>query len=94
MKALPGTFLLAPGFSVQLTGNFGTLNGAVAAEELTVAGSVEGTVRGPVIVWGNHEMKLSGNSPITIDRTDTPQKPPGLTCTLRLVALPRTYKEL
>ena len=94
LKSLPGTFLLAPGFSVLLTGNVGTLSGAVAAEELKAAGTVEGTVRGPVIVWGNHEMTLSGASRLTIDRTDSPQKPPGLTSSLRLVALPRTYEEL
>ena len=94
LKQLPGTFLVAPGFSVKFTGNFGTISGAMAAEEFKFTGNAGGTVHGVVIVWGDNEFKLTGNSYLTIDLSGGTQLPPGLVLgggALR--PLPETYEE-
>ena len=93
LKALPGTFLLAPGFSTSFAGNFGTVNGAMAAEEFKFAGNAGGVVRGPVICWGDYPFKLTGNSSLTIDRQGNHGLPPGFSASGTLAPLPRTYEE-
>ena len=94
LKVLPGTFLLAPGFSVKFAGNFGTVNGAMAADEFKIAGNAGGTVHGPVINWGDTEFMLTGNSNITIDRGGSFELPQGFTTGAGLSPMSGTYQEL
>jgi len=94
LKKLPGTFLLAPGFSTKFTGNFGTINGAMAASEFRWTGNAGGTVHGPIIDFGDTEFKLTGNAHLTIDRSSSPETPPGFTSAAKLCPLPGTYEEL
>ena len=94
LKALPGTFLLAPGFSVKFTGNFGTVNGAMAAGELNFTGNAGGTVRGPIITWSDTDFEMVGNASLTIDRSGSNELPRGFTAGSKLLPLPGTYEEL
>jgi len=94
LKQLPGTFLLAPGFSTKFTGNFGTVNGAMAASEFRWTGNAGGTIHGPIINFGDTEFKLTGNAHLTIDRGSSPETPPGFASAAKLTPLPGTYEEL
>jgi len=78
LRQLPGTAVLAPGFAVTYTGNFGALNGTMAAEAFNWTGNASGTVFGEVISYGSSTMSLTGNSTITINRSKYSGTPPGL----------------
>jgi len=93
LRELPGSFLLAPGFGVQFSGNFGTVNGAMAADRFKWTGNAGGTIHGPLISYGGTELKLTGNSNLTIDRSTYPGLPPGLAGALRLQPDVGTYRE-
>ncbi len=94
LKELDGTFLLAPGFSAKFTGNFGTVNGAMAADEFRMTGNAAGTVRGPIINWADTPFKMTGNARVTIDRSGSSTLPRGFIMPSGLDPLPRTYQEL
>jgi len=64
-----GTFIVAPGFEVLLDGSFGTVSGAMAAEQFSFTGDAGGTLRGPLINWGSGQLGLDGNSSVIIDRS-------------------------
>jgi len=95
LRQMPGAFLLAPGFSTQFTGNFGTVSGQMAADEFKFAGNAGGTIKGGIINYGDTEFKLTGNSELIIDRNDVPPVPPGFTTagTASLSIQPGTYRE-
>lgn len=93
LREMPGSFLLAPGFGVQFTGNFGTVSGAMAADNFKWTGNAGGTVHGCIINYGDSQFKLSGNSNLTFDRSDDPVTPPGFTAPGRLVPVPSSYTE-
>jgi len=96
LRKMPGSFLLAPGFSVLFAGNFSTINGCMAAEEFMWTGNAGGIIKGGIIAYGNADLTLTGNSCITIDREGTPAAPSGFRgagSRLELVQIPSTYIE-
>ena len=96
LRGMPGSFILAPGFGVEFVGNFGTINGYMAADEFKWTGNAGGIVKGGIIAYSTAEFKLAGNSCITIDRGETPGNPAGFTgpgSRMVLVLVPTTYVE-
>jgi len=95
LREMPGAFLLAPGFGAEFTGNFGTLSGCMAADRFKFTGNAGGTIKGGLINYGDTELKLTGNSNLTIDRSDAPEVPPGFALSSRatLSVRPATYRE-
>ncbi|MBS3735014.1 MAG: hypothetical protein KGY99_08805 [Phycisphaerae bacterium] len=105
LRQMPGSFLLAPGFGVQFTGNFGTVAGTMAADEFKFAGNAGGTVKGMIINYSDSEFKLVGNSTLVFDRSDDvdrsdgtdyegePAVPPGFVVPGPLTAVPDSYCE-
>ncbi len=93
LKQLPGTFLLAPGFSVGFAGNFGTIGGALAANEFKWNGNASGVVKGCVINWGDTPFSLTGNSSLIFDRGNDTGGLPGLVAKTALTASPDSYEE-
>jgi hypothetical protein len=93
LRQMPGAFLLAPGFSTQFTGNFGTVSGCMAADQFKFTGNAGGTVAGGVINYGDTEFKLTGNSNLIIDRSDSPDEPPGFSVPGKLAVQPDSYFE-
>lgn len=90
---LPGTFLLAPGFAVKFSGNFGTINGTIAADEFKYTGNAGGTVHGWAINWGDTELTMTGNANLEIDRSGLERLPEGFVLPMRLSPVPATYEE-
>ncbi|MCK4602985.1 MAG: hypothetical protein KAU28_10995, partial [Phycisphaerae bacterium] len=93
LRNMPGSFLLAPGFGVQFTGNFGTVNGTMAADSFKFAGNSSGTVHGTIINYSDSEFKLTGTTKITIDRSDAPGSPTGFATPFILTVNPNSYTE-
>ena len=94
LREMPGAFVLAPGFGLQFTGNFGTVSGCMAADAFKFSGNAGGIVRGGIINYSDSSFKLTGNSRVIIDRDGTPDIPPGFVMSLTLEVKPGTYVEV
>jgi hypothetical protein len=93
LRQMPGASLLAPGFGVTFTGNFGAVGGCLAADAFTWTGNASGTIYGPIINYGDSTFTLTGNSRITIDRSTHPQDPPGFSSPTKLTPVAASYRE-
>lgn len=93
LRAMPGTFLLAPGFAASFTGNFGTINGTMAADQFRFTGNAGGTITGSVINWSDSDFTMTGNAGLTINPPSNGTIPPGFGSNTTLVALPGSYQE-
>ncbi len=77
LRTMTGSSILAPGFGLSFTGNFGTVGGCMAADSFTFTGNAGGTICGGIINYSNAPFTLTGNSSIIINRSGTPATPPG-----------------
>ena len=93
LKALPGSFLLAPGFEVEFEDDFGAVYGAMAADCFRLKKNKGGTVHGPIICYSSEETKLQGTSILTFDRSGSSEVPSGFAKPMALEAVPSTYRE-
>lgn len=93
LRTMTGSFLLAPGFGVSFTGNFGTVNGCMAASSFSFTGNAGGRVTGGIINYGNSQFTMTGNSNLIIDRKNTPAVPPGFATPGKLAPNMDTYVE-
>ncbi len=105
LRQMPGSFLLAPGFGVEFTGNFGTVSGTMAADSFRFTGNAGGVVKGMIINYSDSQFELAGNSCIIIDRSDdiqrsegtdhegTPAVSPGFVLPPTLIMVPSSYME-
>jgi hypothetical protein len=93
LRQMPGSAVLAPGFEVEYTGNFGSQNGTMAAEKFKWTGNASGTIYGGIISYGPDTMSLTGNSSITINRSRYGADPPGFVSSTRLVPNMDSYEE-
>lgn len=100
LRQKPGSAILAPGFGLTFRGNFGVVNGAMAADAYTLVGNAGGTVYGPVFCYSDTPFSLVGNSNITIDHSrngaggEYGETLPGFVGFWGLTVLPGTYQEL
>ncbi len=94
LREMPGSMLLAPGFGVHFTGNFGTVNGALAADQFMMTGNSGGIVRGPIICYSDSDFTLTGNAHFSIDRSHYESEPPGFAQSSTMAPAPDTYREL
>ena len=94
IKQQTGTFVVAPGFAVTFAGNFGAVNGSIAADQLTFTGSAEGVVRGSVIGLEDKPTSVGGNVDIFVDRANANQNPAGFVKSLALVPEASSYQEV
>jgi hypothetical protein len=94
VRKLYGGFIIAPGFSVILGGNMGTVSGSVIASKFTMIGTASGTIQGSVIVTDNQVTTIGGTAAITIASTGTTKYPPGVTFGAHYTAVPGSYLEV
>ncbi|MBM4019428.1 MAG: hypothetical protein FJ288_14085 [Planctomycetes bacterium] len=93
LRALTGSFLLAPGFSSQFTGNFNTVNGCMVASEFKFTGNAGGRVKGGIVNLRDSTFQLTGNARLTIDRETAVEEPAGIVSTMTLVCVSGSYSE-
>ena len=91
---LTGSFMLAPNFAVNVTGNFGTIGGSVVVGQLTMSGNAGGIVQGSVIGMQDAPLSMNGSSDIVISSTGTSNYPSGMSFGNNYTPLPGTYVEV
>lgn len=87
-----GTFIMAPGFAVEFGGNFGTLNGCIAANGVKTSGSAGGVVGGSIVNYSTEPMRLEG-SDITFNRSGITDIPAGFVPEIIIHYDPSAYEE-
>lgn len=89
-----GTFMMAPGFSVSLGGNFGTLNGCIAANGVEFFGNAGGEIGGSILNYSGEPMVLSGNSDLFFNRSGITKVPAGFVPEIVVYYDPSSYEEI
>jgi hypothetical protein len=94
IKEQTGTFILAPGFSAQFSGQTTIDNGAIAASGIKFTGQAGGTINGSIINYSpTQPVVLSGQSSLRFNRSGTATSPAGFSPTTQLNYLPASYTE-
>jgi hypothetical protein len=93
LRDLTGSFLLAPGFSTQFTGNFNTVNGCMVASEFKFTGNAGGNILGGLVNLRDSVVQLTGNARLVIDRQDASEHPAGIVSSTKLVCVSGSYSE-
>lgn len=93
LQAETGTFLMAPGFKARFGGNFGTLNGCIAANGIEFYGNAGGTIGGSVVNYSPRPMTLSGNSDLLFNRSGITDVPAGFIPEIVIHYDPGAYTE-
>lgn len=87
-----GTFVMAPGFAVSMGGNFGTLNGCIAANGFATYGNAAGTIGGSIINYSPATMNLGGND-LFFNRSGITELPAGFVPEIVIHYDPSLYEE-
>ena len=91
LKDLGGSFIIAPDFDVQFSGNFGNLNGHIVGDKVTLSGNTSSTVKGSLVAL-NGNLTIGGNSAVSL-LYDPNQKHVGLRFDDRYIPDPASYVE-
>jgi hypothetical protein len=92
VRTLTGNFIMAPGFDVTLTGNFGAITGDIAGDRVTVTGSAAATINGAVYTLTNNLLRIAGSAQVSIGANPYTHRV-GSTFSERYIPTPDTYKE-
>jgi len=95
IKQHSGTILLAPGFKTSFSGGANSINGVIAADQLSFRGNpnVSGEINGSVIGLKDLPMSLSGNVELRINRDKMDPFPAGFLHPFAFCAIPDSYTE-
>ena len=93
LRDMDGAFLLARGYEVKFKGNFGTINGTIAASKMRFSGRAKGTIKGSLINYDDTELKIGGNTRLAINHDGLKTNPPGLVFSKQLVFMGGSYVE-
>ena len=94
VKQHTGTFILAPGFGVNFQGDANTIQGSLAADQITFSGNSGGTVQGTLIGLADLPTILNGHVEIFVDKSTMDTDPAGFVKPLGLAPAPDSYREL
>jgi len=86
-------FELVPGFAATFTGNFSTVSGTIAADQLTFSGTSEGVITGSVIGLSGLPTEMAGKVSIYVDRVNMDLDPAGFVKPLALEPVANSYAE-
>jgi len=95
LRALSGTILLAPGFGVTFRGNSNSINGTIAADQISFNGdsSISGSINGVILGLKDTQMTLRGNTTIQISRPSSSHPPAGFKHPIGLYMDSASYSE-
>lgn len=96
IRTQTGSFLLAPGFGATFRGSVSTINGTIAADQISFSGasSVSGSVTGSILGLKDNPMTLSGNATIRINKKDADLTPAGFRHPMGLTIQADSYTEV
>jgi hypothetical protein len=93
VKTQTGTFICAPGFSIQFTGQSLQVTGAIAGNGISFGGQTAGNIDGSVIDYSDETMTMLGQSVLTFNRSGRTGRPAGFEPDQRLDFIPDSYSE-
>jgi Tfp pilus assembly protein PilX len=95
VRAAAGTAIVAPGFGVTFRGATNSINGVIAADQLSFRGNstISGDMTGSIIGLKSRDLTLSGNTTIRIKRQDSSVVPAGFSHSMGLSVLSESYEE-
>jgi len=88
-----GTFMLAPGFRAEFSGNFSTISGVMAAGQLIFNGHAQGTVAGGVMNLSDAPLRVGGSACLTIDKQNADEVPAGFSSGYAIVCITGSYRD-
>ena len=89
-----GTFILAPGFELDFSGQASTMNGAIAGSGISFSGQAGGLINGSIINYSTDVMTLTGQTNLTFNRSGIDSNPSGFESTPILRFNPGSYSEI
>jgi len=89
---LAGSFIVAPGFDVNFTGNFGSIAGHILGDRVTLQGSSDATISGSIISLKN-TLKITTNGVISFN-LDPNQGHGAMRFSDRYTPMPASYDEV
>jgi hypothetical protein len=92
LHGLTGSFIIAPGFDVSLTGNFGAIAGDICGDRVTITGSAAATITGSAFTLTNNPLRIAGSAQITF-ASNPNSLHSGLKFSERYFSEPSTYRE-
>ncbi len=93
LRELTGSFVIAPGFDVSFSGNFGNLGGHIMGDRVTLTGSAAARVTGSIVALEPNQLRLGGAAEITIAENPS-GKYSGVRFKERFVPVASSYKEI
>jgi len=93
-RALTGAFVIAPYYTLNMSGNFGSIDGSILASQISMSGNAAGTIQGSLINLADTSMSFAGNGSVTIAGTGTSNVPAGVSFGHKYTPLPGTYLEV
>ena len=88
-----GTFICAPGFNLDFSGQANQISGAIAANGISFTGQAGGTVNGSIINYSTTPMDMSGQSTLLFNRSGVETDPSGFVPVKILQYIPSSYSE-
>ena len=67
LREYVGSFIIAPGFAVTMTGNFGSITGNIAADKVTITGNADASVAGSVVALKAYPLQIGGSTRLTMN---------------------------
>lgn len=93
IKEETGTFVMAPGFSLDFSGQALSMSGVIAGSGISFSGQAGGTVNGSIINYSQTPMTLSGQTELMFNRSGPGSDPSGFTSNHVLEFNPTSYSE-
>ena len=94
LPQLSGSFLLAPKFTVTMTGNSNNVGGTIVTGRLDISGTAGANVKGTVINLEDTAVNMTGTSDIIIRSSGADKYPAGITFGSHFTPNYKTYTEL
>jgi hypothetical protein len=94
LRALTGSAILAPKFSLHLNSNFGSVGGSIVAGKMHFDSNAQGTVKGSVINLEDTAVQMNSNAAITVEKLPPGKPPAGFIFSGYFAPMPGTYTEL
>jgi hypothetical protein len=93
LRSLSGSFMLMPGFSLSMSGNFDAhAHGSIVVDKASMTGSANVKLDGSLVILQDTPMSMGGNSELTAG-DNALGFPAGLKFSNRYFAIPATYEE-
>lgn len=94
IKQETGTFVLAPGFNLDFSGQANNVNGVIAGSGISFSGQAGGTINGSIINYSQAPMSISGQSTLLFNRSGIESDPAGFVPNQVLQFQPSSYSEM